>query len=1495
MRREWSMLREVLIRHGLKFYRRYMKSNGLGRLIGRQIIRRGLIKPSDIVEVRLWDEQFPLAQMDSVQVEADFAVPGFHLSPPLNFVVSDTLATRPAVNVLLPSLKRSHMSGGPNTALILASLLAERGERIRMIACDAAADGEELALFDHMDGLLRRPVARDMIELIDGFDRSCPIAIGLDDIFLATAWWTAQIARYAMANTVHNAFIYLIQDFEPILHEGGTFQARALETYGLDHVPVINTELLFDHLIKEGAGRFADADFARQALWFEPALDRKFYYPEPAAANKAKKKVLLFYARPSVARRNLFELGVVALRQAVASGNIDKDNWEVWAMGEKLPPVNLGNGVFLNPLPWMTFNEYARRVRTADLMLSLMLSPHPSYPPLEMAASGNLVVTNSFSVKSSERLRAMSPNILVAQPNAESIGATLDVAVGRINAGLPSNDPTGAIALPLDWEGSLKGVVGQLLVRLAELRAKRAVPNRPLAVGLPAEPKTPYEHFRRDALTRRRRDGVYRQQSGLLSFVTSVYNTAPAFLDELASSLFLQDGGTHFEWFVLDNGSTVEETKSKLQEIGRRAGVRLERVEANLGIVGGMRYCLERATGRYILPLDSDDLIERDCVNVLTRFLHENQYPAAVYTDEDKLNGESFVEPYFKPEWDPALFLHSCYIAHLCAIDRALALKLELYTDKTAEGCHDWDSFIRLMNAGYTPRHIPEALYSWRMHAASTSSNIGSKSYITQSHAATLQRALDHRDAPHLTLVTSPLFNYDVDWWYRRERTSPLSLETLTIAGNGRDDGDGASATIRADGDAGLQQLADRAATLSQDLVHLIWDGVVPDTDEWSWDAAGLLELFSDAVMVGGTLHDNGRIVDGARIFGFGDGCDCPDRGRPMTDPGYSATMWKAHSVSAVSSGHCVVRRDFLLRALPVLLAENVPLRLIGPWLGALAAEQGARILFSPFMAARAAAAPEDRASAEAQARFLSRFWSQLPDTRFYSPRLGLTLETAYWPVSDHTRGAHLRQLQQRTLPYAKWLARELQVRAARYPRPARVAGIAILTPVYAGSDLALLDELAQAIAGQTLPVQQWLLIVNGPMPDAAMQTIRTRAAGAWKAHLIVATEAIGIVAALRLGLEAANADYVVPVDADDLITLDAIQILAHEIERLDRPDFLFSDEDVLVDGQPTSPYLRAAYDPLLSLDNSTIWHMCAMKREPAIAAGVYSDPAANWCQDWDSVSRMTGSGGRIEHVPEVLYHWRHHTGSTTNNAEGDARSLDSVRNILDRHIARCAEPEHFEAVDWPESRGARELYMARRPDNLPPFVWIGDALRDNASAVAEDAILVYAGNGVSVDSDGVFVEVARLFELHAGLGVVGGNVVNRDAVIVDGCYVATPAGALESPWLGQSMADAGPFALALKTQSVALPGGALAFFRIAALRRAELWPLDAKVKAAELVWRLSEGVIADGWTVGFSPLVRARAANPLDRQSTARLSPTAGALSPHAFARYGTSRNFAL
>jgi hypothetical protein len=541
---------------------------------------------------------------------------------------------------------------------------------------------------------------------------------------------------------------------------------------------------------------------------------------------------------------------------------------------------------------------------------------------------------------------------------------------------------------------------------------------------------------------------------------------------------------------------------------------------------------------------------------------------------------------------------------------------------------------------------------------------------------------------------------------------------------------------------------------------------------------------------------------------------------------------------------------------------------MLGPWAGALAAEAGKRLVVSPFMRARVTAMP-----VEDTAKFLSRFWVQLPDTRYYAARLGLTAQSAYTPVPASARLRHLQELQQKTLDYRDWLEMRLRLRGGQYSGGEAIS-VCLLTTIYEHTNFAYLAELADSVVKQTLRAAQWVIVAHGPIPADVLGQVKAHAAG-WGATLVVEAKPLGIMGAMHLALTQAETKYIVPVDADDLLTADALQILTSEIARLGEPDMVFSDEDLLVDGVPASPYLRGGFDPVLNLDSSTIWHLCAIKRERALALALYTDAAATWCHDWDSVLRIAQAGGRVEHIPEILYHWRQHGGSTTNKTEGDPRSLESVRHVLERKIAGLQQPERFYVAPWPVDRGAKELFIARHNVEMPRFGRAGDE--------GEADMLIFTANDVVVDSEQSFLEVARLMELHPHIGAVGGLVTDDLGTVVDACGMANGAGVLESPWLGRAAGYGGPYALAGKTQMVSVTGSRLAFFRTAALRDAGGWELGAA--PADIIARLA----ARGWGVAFSPLVRGRSG-----VAQAGITwPTTLPACENALLRYGMSRNF--
>jgi hypothetical protein len=371
---------------------------------------------------------------------------------PLHVRFDLALDARPTLNVLQPVLSSESMTGGPNTIVNFAFHIAQNGMPVRVVTTRPGVRTDPVWFRQHLAQLVGEAPVPKGFEAVSAADPSAPLAIGRNDIFMATHWTTAQQVKYQLQQMNLRKFVYLIQDFEPGFHQWSNNYALSLETYDLDFLPVFNEKLLADYFAEVAVGRFTDPEFVRANLVFEPAVDRAVF--SPAAQPHTGRRRLLFYARPTN-HRNLFGLGLHALRSAVAHPAFA--GWEFQAIGSRgsLPNMELGGGCMLRNAPWLDYAGYADLLRGADILLCPMLSPHTSYPVLEMAACGGLVVTNSFACKTAERLKAISPNIMAARPTIEGIAATLIDAAERIAAGYGRFAP---LDLPGSWEESLGGV-----------------------------------------------------------------------------------------------------------------------------------------------------------------------------------------------------------------------------------------------------------------------------------------------------------------------------------------------------------------------------------------------------------------------------------------------------------------------------------------------------------------------------------------------------------------------------------------------------------------------------------------------------------------------------------------------------------------------------------------------------------------------------------------------------------------------------------------------------------------------------------------------------------------------------------------------------------------------------------------------------------------------------------------------------------------------------
>jgi len=134
---------------------------------------------------------------------------------------------------------------------------------------------------------------------------------------------------------------------------------------------------------------------------------------------------LFFYARPNNPR-NLFTYGVYILKEAIKRGIISSENWEIYCAGQDVPVIHFGENFESINMGQMDWDEYGAFLQQVDLTLSLMYTPHPSYPPFDAACSGSVVLTN---VCANKREFNQSLNVIMSELDIETMMDSFEKAV----------------------------------------------------------------------------------------------------------------------------------------------------------------------------------------------------------------------------------------------------------------------------------------------------------------------------------------------------------------------------------------------------------------------------------------------------------------------------------------------------------------------------------------------------------------------------------------------------------------------------------------------------------------------------------------------------------------------------------------------------------------------------------------------------------------------------------------------------------------------------------------------------------------------------------------------------------------------------------------------------------------------------------------------------------------------------------------------------------
>lgn len=234
---------------------------------------------------------------------------------------------------------------------------------------------------------------------------------------------------------------------------------------------------------------------------------------------------------------------------------------------------------------------------------------------------------------------------------------------------------------------------------------------------------------------------------------------------------------------------------------------------------------------------------------------------------------------------------------------------------------------------------------------------------------------------------------------------------------------------------------------------------------------------------------------------------------------------------------------------------------------------------------------------------------------------------------------------------------------------------ISILTPLY-NTPQNFLTEFLDSVENQT--AHNWQLCLADASDDAHTyvgELVQKHVAANPRIRY-VKIENKGIAANTNAAAVLAAGEYLALADHDDILAPHALYTMGKAVLQLRQrgePDsFVYSDEALFSKSirRPMVAHFKPDYAPDYLLCCNYICHLAVFKKALWDAVGG-ERPECDGSQDHDLFLRLLERTSGAAHVPQVLYYWRVHAGSTSGGTEAKPYVAEAAKKALADHLAR--------------------------------------------------------------------------------------------------------------------------------------------------------------------------------------------------------------------------------
>jgi glycosyltransferase involved in cell wall biosynthesis/GT2 family glycosyltransferase len=201
----------------------------------------------------------------------------------------------------------------------------------------------------------------------------------------------------------------------------------------------------------------------------------------------------------------------------------------------------------------------------------------------------------------------------------------------------------------------------------------------------------------------------------LVSLIIPCYNPGPELLETVRSAR----AQTHkpCEIILIDDGTNTAQGKAAFESALPMADRFIR--QPNRGLPSARNAGFRAATGLYVVPLDSDDLLDPRFVAECLTALQAHPEAAFVYTDTRVFGTRNYVERH--PDYNLYSLLDRNPLPYAALIRKEAWEDAGHYDDRMRLGFEDWEFWLRLGAKGRYGFHLGKVLFRYRKHGPSLS------------------------------------------------------------------------------------------------------------------------------------------------------------------------------------------------------------------------------------------------------------------------------------------------------------------------------------------------------------------------------------------------------------------------------------------------------------------------------------------------------------------------------------------------------------------------------------------------------------------------------------------------------------------------------------------------------------------------------------------------------------------------------------------------------